>query len=89
MALEAETKAELSRAGARMLSASAGRGGVEGNGKQDLVGERPHRAPMIASLRSMQQRSNDNWERLIEAIGTFVNEQRGLADAAERWLGTK
>jgi hypothetical protein len=88
MALEPETKAELSKAGARVVATTGAPSRelyerqVGGNGQQ-------HRAAMIASLEAMQARSHDNWAQLIATIRAFVTEQRGELDRLERWLGTK
>jgi hypothetical protein len=93
-----KTQAELSAAGARMVAGIGGESELQrlqrvavapGNGKQAAVGTSSHRQPMIASLRALQDRSNGNWDGLVEALGTFVTEQRALLDTVERWLGTK
>src|SRR5262245_27238323 len=83
MTTGSETKAELSKAGARFVSATGG------NGHPREVIETPQRQPIMATLETLKARSNDNWAALIAAIHRFVDDQRQELDRLERWLGTK
>jgi len=89
MALEPE--AELSKAGARFVSATGGQNpldkspvpGPSGNG------QRPTALTLMDRVREMANRDQEDWRYLEETLRKFVAQRRSDLDYLERLLGTK
>jgi len=94
MALEPETKAELSKAGARFVSATGGVSPIDksplpgpaGNGQQAA---KPASLTLMDRINEMATRDQEDWRYLSETLRKFVAQRRADLDYLERLLGTK